>query len=81
MNADDATDLRLDDLHRRKMRALHSLHPFDPERPDDERECQTCEGKGTIDMRLSAYGDSDQAAECPDCDGRGWWPAQEKPHG
>ena len=61
----------------RKVRgALRRLHPFDPERPDDERECETCRGKGTIDMRLSAYGDSDPAAECPDCDGRGWWPRE-----
>lgn len=40
MNADDINDLRLDDLHRRKVLADEGMHPRDPERPDDPRPIQ-----------------------------------------
>lgn len=35
------------------------------------RECETCEGVGTIDERLVGYGFSNPATTCPDCDGVG----------
>jgi hypothetical protein len=40
-----------------------------------ERDCETCEGKGTIDEQLGGYAFSNPEAKCPDCDGRGWHPA------
>ena len=35
---DEMDDLRLDDIHRRKMNALRGLHPSDPDRPDFDDE-------------------------------------------
>lgn len=37
-----------------------------------EPECETCEGKGTIDERLTGWSDDNPKAKCPDCDGAGW---------
>ena len=38
----------------------------------NEVECETCQGVGTIDMRLGGYSFSNPAAKCPDCDGAGF---------
>jgi hypothetical protein len=35
--------------------------------------CETCEGLGTIDQRLGGEWNSDPKAECPDCEGHGYW--------
>lgn len=35
--------------------------------------CETCEGLGTIDCTLGGEHFSNPAAECPDCDGNGYW--------
>jgi hypothetical protein len=40
---------------------------------DADVECETCEGRGTLDERLGGYGYRNPAAKCPDCDGAGWW--------
>ncbi len=47
--------------------------PALPQDADIDVECETCDGRGTIDERLGGYGDSNPAAKCPDCDGAGWW--------
>lgn len=39
----------------------------------EERECETCGGKGTIDERLGGEWNSNPKATCPDCDGLGYW--------
>lgn len=35
--------------------------------------CETCEGLGTIDETLGGEFFSNPKAECPDCDGKGYW--------
>ena len=35
--------------------------------------CETCEGSGTVDETLGGEHFSNPKAECPDCEGRGYW--------
>lgn len=44
-----------------------------------EHQCETCDGQGTIDERLGGEWNSNPKAECPDCDGKGYWIAQADP--
>lgn len=44
-----------------------------------EHQCETCGGQGTIDERLGGEWNSNPKAECPDCDGKGYWIAQTDP--
>jgi DnaJ-class molecular chaperone len=37
-----------------------------------EMECETCDGKGTIDETLGGEPFSNQYEECPDCRGKGY---------
>ena len=46
--------------------ALHTAHGW-------KHWCETCEGLGTIDERLGGEFFSNPKAECPDCDGKGYW--------
>jgi hypothetical protein len=36
-------------------------------------ECETCKGVGSVDERLGSYCDSNLTAECPDCNGWGYF--------
>lgn len=40
---------------------------------EEERDCETCDGEGTIDERLGGEPFSNPVVPCPDCDGRGYW--------
>jgi hypothetical protein len=53
--------------------SVFAAPPALPQDADIDVECETCDGRGTIDERLGGYGDSNPAAKCPDCDGAGWW--------
>jgi hypothetical protein len=37
-----------------------------------EPECETCEGRGFFDERLTGWSFDNPKAKCPDCDGKGW---------
>lgn len=41
-----------------------------------ERECECCNGTGTINEKLGGEWNSNPAAKCPDCDGAGVWEAK-----
>lgn len=43
-----------------------------------EHECETCGGIGTIDETLGGISTSNPEAECPDCDGKGFWMKSQK---
>lgn len=38
-----------------------------------EEECECCGGIGHIDETLGGYGFSNPKAQCPNCDGNGYW--------
>ncbi len=38
-----------------------------------EEECECCGGLGYIDETLGGYAFSNPKAECPDCNGDGYW--------
>lgn len=40
---------------------------------EQEHECDTCGGEGTIDETLGGEHFSNPEAPCPDCDGKGFW--------
>jgi hypothetical protein len=40
---------------------------------DSTRECETCQGTGTIDERQGGEHFSNPMARCPDCDGKGYF--------
>ncbi len=42
-------------------------------RAEVEHVCECCDGAGTIDLRLGGESFSDPEAECPDCNGKGYW--------
>jgi DnaJ-class molecular chaperone len=42
---------------------------------EGEHVCDTCGGEGTHDERSGGYWFSNPKAECPDCNGKGWWAA------
>ena len=46
---------------------------------EEEHECETCNGEGTIDQALGGEWNSDPKATCPDCDGHGYWTAPNAP--
>jgi hypothetical protein len=42
------------------------------ERKQTEPQCETCEGRGFFDERLTGWSFDNPKAKCPDCDGKGW---------
>ena len=45
----------------------------------DKHWCETCDGIGTIDETLGGEHFSNPKAECPDCDGNGYWIRRSQP--